>query len=46
VFDQLESHDAREEWILFPMCERLLDHERVAALGRSLREAGRVGPGH
>jgi len=36
LFDQLESHDAREEWILFPMCERLLERERVESISKAL----------
>jgi hemerythrin-like domain-containing protein len=37
--DQFEAHDLREEWVLFPMCERLLPPERLAALRAALAEA-------
>lgn len=37
--DQFEAHDLREEWILFPMCERLLPPERLAALRAALAHA-------
>src|SRR5215831_9030613 len=43
LFEQLENHDAREEWILFPMCERLLDHEHLSELSKALG-AGHAGP--
>ena len=38
--EQFEAHDMREEWILFPMCERLLSQEQLQALRDALEEAG------
>jgi hemerythrin-like domain-containing protein len=41
--DQFEAHDLREEWVLFPMCERLLPPERLAALRAALDQAENLG---
>ena len=36
--EQFEAHDMREEWVLFPMCERLLPPEKIARLREALAE--------
>jgi hypothetical protein len=40
--EQFEAHDMREEWVLFPMCERLLSADKLDALRRALSEAENV----
>src|SRR5579884_4436610 len=37
--EQIEAHDMREEWVLLPMCERLLGADRLHALASALDEA-------
>jgi iron-sulfur cluster repair protein YtfE (RIC family) len=37
--EQLDAHDMREEWVLLPMCERLLDPAKLAALAGALEAA-------